>query len=102
MELTHATFAPHVGAAFLASTQAGDVPLILREVKALPRGARPQQFRDPLSLIFEGPDHIALLQDNYPVRHPDLGEEVFTLVPIAGPIPGGNPDEKRLYETIFN
>ncbi len=102
MELTVETFAPHLGSTFVVGTQAGELTLVLREVTPLPRGARPAWLRDPVSLVFEGPDHIALLQDNYPIAHPVLGQAEFCLVPIDGPVPGGPQDVKRLYQTIFN
>lgn len=102
MELSVQTFAPHTGSTFTARTLAGEICLTLTEVTALPRGQRPAHLRDPLSLIFEGPNHTGLLQDNYPVYHPELGEHVWCLTPIAGPIPGVDPNAKFLYQTIFN
>ncbi|WP_338846527.1 hypothetical protein V8J88_22620 [Massilia sp. W12] len=102
LDISVQTFAAHTGSTFYAQTLAGEIPLQLIEVSPLPRGARPAYLRDPLILIFQGPDTPALLQDNYPLRHEALGEFVWCLTPIAGPIPVIAPNEKRQYQVIFN
>ncbi len=102
MELSLQTFAPHKDSVFTVQTQGGDVELILCAVEESPRGARPQRFRTPLFLTFTGPDHIALLQDNYRFSHPVLGEHVWCMAPSAGPTPGLNEQVAREYQVIFN
>ena len=47
-------------------------------------------------------DNIALLQDNYQLSHPQLGQHIWCLVPVAGPIPGVDETAKREYQIIFN
>lgn len=102
MKLVKEEFLPHLNTSFQVFTQLGTVNLILREVNPLPRGVRPAALRDPLAIVFEGPDDIALLQDNFELHHPELGINVWCLVPIGGPIPGIDPDAKYLYQATFN
>ncbi len=102
MKLVKEEFIPYLNTVFQIQTELGLVELILREVNPLPRGVRPAVFRDPLALVFEGPDHIVLLQDNFELHHPELGINTWCLVPVAGPMPGVDPHAKYLYQATFN
>jgi hypothetical protein len=73
-----------------------DVVLIM--VKALERGNRPAQFRDPYKLHFKGTKGIRGPQETYRLTHPALGTREVFLVPVAH---DAETDEYT-YEAIFN
>ncbi len=102
MKLVKEEFLPHLNTEFQAITSVGPVTLILREINSLPRGVRPAVLRDPLALVFEGPNQQPLQQDNYELLHPVLGGNVWCLVPVDGPMPGINPEANYLYQATFN
>ncbi|PWF41058.1 DUF6916 family protein [Massilia glaciei] len=102
MEYTLALFAPLVGTVFTVETQAGPVELVLLEAREMPRRGLPEQFRTPLSLIFEGGTAPALEQDNYYVDHPALGRATWTLVPVMPCAPSRRSGPARQYELGFS
>lgn len=102
MKLVKEEFLPYLNTSFQAHTSIGIVELILREVNPLPRGIRPEVLRDPLAIVFEGPNQQPLQQDNFELHHPQLGVNIWCLVPISGPIPGVNPEANYLYQATFN
>lgn len=90
MPLTLDALLPHVGSNFTAETSGGPVPLQLAEAVERPRGGLPPRFATPLSLLLRGPEHLRLVQDNYRLAHPALGEHVWMLVPVGGEgVPSG-------------
>ena len=93
-QLTHSSFAPHVGDVFRADIDSADgVELRLVEATALPlRGPG----REPFSLVFRGPLEVPLPQGIYPLEHETLGRLELFLVPI------GPDDEGLRLEAIFN
>jgi hypothetical protein len=87
------TFAPHVNTAFEADAGQGvSVPLRLEEVTAGPSTPKTLQF----SLIFRGPAEPRLPQRITPLRHRQLGEMDFFLVPI------GMDESGVRYQAAFN
>ena len=97
MPLTIDQLRPHVGSTFTAETSGGPVPLELTEAVERPRGGLPARFATPLSLLLRGPEHLRLVQDNYKLAHPALGENTWMLVPMGGEgVPPGS------YEVILS
>lgn len=79
----------------------GDGPaldVVLVMVKALERGNRPAQFRDPYKLHFKGTKGIRGPQETYRLTHATQGSWEVFLVPIAY---DAETDEYT-YEAIFN
>jgi hypothetical protein len=70
--------------------------LELIEAAALSDRPNPGTGRLPLSLIFQAPPDLQLPQRMYPLRHPELAEQEFFLVPIQPNAQG------PLYEAVFN
>ncbi len=101
MNLTLEQFTPLIGEQFLVQTGIGPVNLTLVEAEERPRRNLPADFRTPLSLIFEGPDNLRLSQDNYQIEHADLGQFVWTIVPVQAYIPGRSADIPQ-YQVLFN
>lgn len=100
MNITLEQFTPLVGTNFTVHTQAGLIDLQLIEATELPRRNRPEQFRTPLSLIFIGPPDVALLQDNYIIEHPALGQHQWCMAPVLSDNPAST-DNKRCYQILF-
>lgn len=82
-----ARFAPLLHETFSAvpgEKEPGQVPFELELTRALnqPLGGR-EDGRTPFSLFFDGPAGLALEQGLYTVEHPQLGEFLLFLVPVA-------------------
>jgi hypothetical protein len=73
-----------------------DVVLVM--VKALERGNRPAQFRDPYKLHFKGTKGIRGPQTTYRLTHATQGSWEVFLVPVAH---DAETDEYT-YEAVFN
>lgn len=90
------TFSPHVGQAFRLVPQGGD-PLEMELVEAEALRSQPGAPRqDPFSLVFRGPPGVNLGQGMQTLTHPETGDVLLFLVPIA------QSGESILYQAIFN
>jgi hypothetical protein len=94
MQPTLQELTAHLGSVFMVHTQAGTLPLTLREVSERPRRGLPEQFKTPISLVFAGPATPVLVQDTYALDHPVLGSMQWTLVPLM-------PADLPLYEALL-
>jgi hypothetical protein len=98
-QMTHETFAAHVGAKFEVKIGGATVPFELIEATTLTAGAaRPKTLarREPFSLVFRAPRGFNGPQQIYVVSHESIGTHGIFLVPIG-------PDEHGpRYEAIFN
>jgi hypothetical protein len=83
-----------LGSVFMVHTQAGALPLTLREASERPRRGLPERFKTPISLVFAGPANPMLTQDTYMLQHPVLGTLQWTLVPLM-------PADLPLYEALL-
>ena len=92
VELTHATFAPHVGSTFRVHADASEVELTLVEVSGLRSSPRAEVF----SLEFHGPVDNPLPQGEYRFEHPDVGDFALFIVPV------GRDVDAMQYEALFN
>jgi hypothetical protein len=103
MKITLELLAPLVDSVFMADTAAGIVPLVLSEVKELPRRGLPEQFRTPLSLVLAGPAELVLSDGNYPLEHAQLGRIEWYLWPISAPLPAKASEiGKQCYQVAFS
>jgi hypothetical protein len=99
-DLTHESFAPHVGTVFrLRLGSADTLPLTLIEAQAVGPAPRPRPDgaprRQPFSLVFRGPRQPVLPQRIYRLEHGAMGALELFIVPIG-------PDEAGLrYEAVF-
>ena len=78
----------------MVHTQAGALPLTLREAVERPRRGLPAHFKTPISLVFAGPATPMLTQDTYALDHAVLGNLQWTLVPLM-------PADLPLYEALL-
>ncbi|MES3024741.1 MAG: hypothetical protein V4857_24485 [Pseudomonadota bacterium] len=101
MNYTLDQFIPLLDTVFTAHTRAGPVELVLIEARELPRRGLPEQFRTPLSLIFEGGAALTLGQDNYHVDHPALGRAIWMLVPVIRCASSARPGPTQQYQLSF-
>lgn len=102
MVVTLAQLQPLVGEQIEVRTLHGVVPLTLVEVVERPQRGLPARFMSPLSLVLQGPAHIILSQDTYPMSHPAIGEHSWGLVQIAPYSVAGYEDSTLpLYEIVF-
>ncbi len=104
MSLTHKDFSAALGSTFTAATLSGPVELQLIEATERPRHGLPDQFRTPLSMVFEGPVTPQLAQDTYTLDHAVLGRNQWMLVPIAQfapPTDSGGVRQPR-YELVLS
>lgn len=95
-------FVPLIGSVFTAVTRAGAVELVLLEARELPRRGLPEQFRTPLSLIFEGDGALTLSADNYYVDHPALGRAAWMVVPVQRCVDSARPAPAQQYQVSFS
>jgi hypothetical protein len=102
MDYTLEQFAPLVDTVFTAETRAGAVELVLIEARELPRRGLPEQFRTPLSLIFEGGTAPALSVDNYYVDHPALGRSAWMIVPVVRCVDSARAGPTQQYQVSFS
>lgn len=101
---THATFASHVGDAFIATRDGAPLPLALVEARVIALqpmdgralGKSGYVRRDPFALLFRGPLDRPLPQGLRAFTHPALGTFELHIVPVG---PG---ETGLLYEAIFN
>lgn len=72
------------GQIFKVSGANGDtLELILKKVTALPKGNRPEEWRAPFRLLFDGaPGHLCA-QGTYALRNDLLGEQKIFIVPVG-------------------
>lgn len=84
----------------MVQTLHGPVQLTLVEARESARRGLPQQFRTPLSLIFDGPNHIVLSHDTYQVQHAAMGEQLLNIAPVLGQ-PGAAAHLPQ-YQVLFN
>lgn len=101
MDVSLDLFVPLQGSVFTAVTQAGAVELVLVEARELPRRGLPEQFRTPLSLIFEGGTAITLAADNYYVDHPVLGRSAWMMVPVVRCVDSARTGPSQQYQVSF-
>jgi hypothetical protein len=94
MQTTVVEFTAHLGSVFMVHTQAGALPLTLREAVERPRRGLPAHFKTPISLVFAGPATPMLTQDTYALDHAVLGNLHWTLVPLM-------PADLPLYEALL-
>jgi hypothetical protein len=81
---TAETFLPLVGSTFEARAGAASAALELHEVRMEdPRGMAPGAAHPPFSLIFKGPEGVAIGQGNVELSHPQLPPFVLLLAPVA-------------------
>lgn len=99
MEITLDQVAPLVGHEFIVQTSHGAVALSLAEAAESPRRGLPEQFRTPLSMIFDGPPGVILGQGSYCIDHPVFGGQPCYIVPIMAPKPGVSAMPR--YQIIF-
>ncbi|MCG8636159.1 MAG: hypothetical protein MI863_20170 [Desulfobacterales bacterium] len=86
-------FEPHINSTFeIRFDDGGQVELELVDCSSETR-----EDYDAFSLIFNGANDKPLPQRTYNIRHPELGEQQFFIVPIA-PL----ESEKMTYEVVFN
>jgi hypothetical protein len=91
-----------LGSAFEVQTQHGVLALTLVEATERPRRGLPPRFCAPVSLVFQGPAHLVLAQDVYPMSHPVLGDWHWTLVQVAPySVPGYEDSALPLYEVML-
>ena len=102
MDYTPDLFAPLIGSVFTAETQAGAVELVLIDARELPRRGLPEQFRTPLSLIFEGGTDLTLSMDNYYVDHPALGRAAWMVVPVLRCVDSARAGPTQQYQVSFS
>ena len=104
MPLTNHDFTAALGSTFTADTQSGPVELTLIEATERPRHGLPEQFRTPLSMVFEGPVTPQLMQDTYTLDHAVLGRNQWMLVPIAQFAPPKDPGgaHQPCYELVLS
>lgn len=92
--ITHQSFAPHVGSVFRVTTPDGTVAdAVLTRVTPLPRHTRAAEFRDPFSIAFAAADS-APLESLVEVSHKHLGR--FALALHASGTPGSG-----MFEAVF-
>lgn len=95
-------FVPLIDSVFTAETRAGAVELVLIEARELPRRGVPEQFRTPLSLIFEGGAGLTLSADNYYVDHPALGRSAWMIVPLMRCVDSARAGPSQQYQVSFS
>lgn len=100
MQITLEQIAPLVGKEFIVHTPHGAIALSLSVAKEIPRRGLPEQFRTPLSLIFDAAPGIILEQGNYHIDHPLFDGQPCWIVPISASIPAF-PVVPR-YQIIFS
>jgi hypothetical protein len=99
-ELTRERFNPYLDQAFRITSPEIEEPfapidLVLVEVADLSdRYDFPDEFRDPFSLLFRGPQSPALPQTTYGLRASDGYETALFLVPV------GLDEKGHLYEAV--
>lgn len=93
--LTLEHFAGCLNETFKVSLNDGEVDFVLVEAQPLPAGA-PGALRAPFSLVFHNTSVLLFPQQQYPMRHPRLGELNIFVVPIARNRDG------FLYQAVFN
>ena len=93
-KLTRASFEPHLNTTFRVVHDGPDTfDLALIEVAdKTPDGFPGEQF----SLLFKGPPEMMLLQQTCTLEHPEMGQVLLFLVPIAQKKDGYH------YEALFN
>jgi hypothetical protein len=94
-------FVPLIASVFTAETRAGAVELVLIEARELPRRGLPEQFRTPLSLIFEGGTAPTLSADNYYIDHPALGRSAWMVVPVMRCVESARAGPTQQYQVSF-
>ena len=95
--VTVEAFQGFVGQTFeVAAEEGGEVVTDFQLIEAAQKGSLPEGFRQPFSLIFEGPLDPALAQQTLWFSHSDLSSLPIFVVPV------GIKDEKRLYQAIFS
>lgn len=102
MNYTLELFTALIDSVFTAHTRAGAVDLVLVEARELPRRGLPEQFRTPLSLIFEGGTAITLGADNYYVDHPALGRAAWMMVPVMRCADSARAGPSQQYQVLFS
>ena len=91
-----AAFSALVGETFCLEERADDrVEFELEEATAL-KAHRGVPRQNPFSLVFRAPPTCRLPQAMYALRHEELGEIHFFLVPI------GSDEEGVFFEAVFN
>jgi hypothetical protein len=95
---TSETFAPHVGSAFVATTQEGDtLDLVLKSCDEDPASGPNPHGRVPFSLIFEDTDATGYApQQTVTMWHEQLGEFPLFVVPL------GAEGRTVAYQAIFS
>ena len=94
--LTEEEFSKHIGTEVYAKFGDREVTLSLSEVKGYTPTPNDQQNMERFSVFFDGPLDSFLPQQNFKMRHEQMGEFDIFLVPISA-------DEKGFrYEAVFN
>lgn len=95
-EVTHETFAGHVGDTFTITAPDGDtIELTLAEVTLAPESYGAPGRRQPFSLTFHGPVSPYAPQATWALEHPELEGLHLFLVPL-----GPEGDTMR-YQAVF-
>ncbi len=92
--VSHETFAPLIGEAFVASTANGNIELHLAALKQLGH-KRDEATRDPFSLTFRGPQGLRLPQGTYHLACGAIGEMELFITQVADGAHGSD------FEAIF-
>jgi hypothetical protein len=102
MNYTLDQFVALQGSVFVAQTKAGPVELVLVEARELPRRGLPEQFRTPLSLIFEGDAALTLGVDHYYIEHPALERAAWMVVPVTRCVSTARTGPTQQYQVSFS
>lgn len=94
--LTEEEFSKHVGTSFHAKLSEREVKLTLAEVKGYIPAPNEQKGMERFSVFFDGPSDSLLPQQNFQMRHDQMGDFDIFLVPISGDANGFR------YEAVFN
>ena len=95
-DLTHESFAPHIGTGFTIHTDERDEVLTLTSVD--PAKEYAGQSRQSFALVFDGSSNDLMFHSQLVVLdHPEMGDLAITISPI-----GRNEDGTYRYEAIFN
>ena len=92
-----ASFKSQLGTSFVVHHQASKVKIKLVDVTSFASRKQTAAGKEGFSLLFRGPQEMALKQDTYLIEHPELGMFSFLIVPVG-------TTEKRgpHYEAVIN
>lgn len=94
-EITHEMFSPHLNSIFRIPVDDGAFELELTEVKVGERGGRPEEFRVPFILIFQGPRDPVVPEGLYDIESDATGTFQLYLIPIL------STGERQCYQVVF-